>query len=388
MSFEDRSISLNDDDDNIRRASDIKIRDVSWFNANYGPHFTFVKDLLTKKSFQTEKDFRNIVNENIFNFLACHASIAVVETMELFDQWQQTAINFDNCLKEMYLIKELKQLFENFENEGKTWPNGFETYVNGIRNPENNNQNKSIKPIVKEVANNTKFKALTDNGEKKSIAFGYRLRQAYEKVRTEVNKHLLTHWVDTLPSGVGPMSLMISILHTAYWEDCNRRAKQALQKANQRGSKVFSSSAAVSSTNNNNIDDDNDLDDVDSIAANTVSDDAIIARTNEDYKTFVIGKWYPSSWLTFLLYSKPGGRNGKPQFSGGIATNNSDSPTTNTRALRAKASRRLTDIYDDDDESTHVRKTSKTSTLNKMVITHAISKKTPSKIHTSHFLYL
>ena len=92
MSVEERSISLNDDDDDdvIRRASDIKIRDVSWFNANYGADFTFVKDLQTKKAFQTEKDFKNIVNENIFNFLACHASIAVVESMELFDQWRWT----------------------------------------------------------------------------------------------------------------------------------------------------------------------------------------------------------------------------------------------------------------------------------------------------------
>ena len=51
MSVDERSNSLNDDNDVIIRASDIKIRDVSWFNRTYGADFTFVKDLFTKQSF-------------------------------------------------------------------------------------------------------------------------------------------------------------------------------------------------------------------------------------------------------------------------------------------------------------------------------------------------
>lgn len=42
-------------DDVIKRAADIKIRDVSWFNATYGEDFSFVKDLLTKKSLKRKR---------------------------------------------------------------------------------------------------------------------------------------------------------------------------------------------------------------------------------------------------------------------------------------------------------------------------------------------
>ena len=300
--FEDEENTVEDNEEVIRRAADIKIKDVGWFNANYGPDFTYVKDLFTKKTFQTDKEYRKIINENVFNFVACHASIAVTETMKSYDQWLNTAINFENSLKNMHLITNLKQLFDNFE--GKAWPNGFEDYVRDIQNLNTLNKVKS----------NSSYKAVSDEGEKSSVAFGCRLREIYDKVRKEINKSLLIYWIDKLPSGTSPLSLMLSILHKAYWDDCNRRAKETIRKAKSRNPKTKTSSAtsAVASADIDDIEDGDDVEEIDGDEDNqSVADiEAIIIRTNEVYKTFTIGKWYPSCWLTFLLYSKPGGRNG------------------------------------------------------------------------------
>ena len=56
--FEDEENTVADNEEVIRRAADIKIKDVSWFNANCGPDFTYVKDLFTKNH---SKQIKNTV---------------------------------------------------------------------------------------------------------------------------------------------------------------------------------------------------------------------------------------------------------------------------------------------------------------------------------------
>lgn len=98
----------------------------------------------------------------------------------------------------------------------------------------------------------------------------------------------------------------------------------------------------------------------------------IATLANDNYKKFQLGSWYPKCWLTFLMYGKPGGKRGKVEFGGGIATDSS-SPLQKIRDLKHKSGRHLIDSLSTEEQS---RKKAKESSDSKITVVHKSNEST------------